>query len=235
MKNLFRIYRHEPPEVLYVVMAIMALIRIVAFMVIAFSGSDSNIPFADPLWNVYCPILITMFMLQALFSIYRRKELMLLPETCHRKYVSLILFMGFLYLVSYAMLICVDLLLNAIFVISKPAMLYSPLISLQSLVSYVITAPSDLLFLLLLIAFCDIFLPLLLNHNLLLVICNTCIGFWFIMRLIPNATNGKLSDGYFSDQPWIIVLCVVGIALCYALGLYCFKRRAVCDHKLLNL
>lgn len=235
MKNLFRIYRHEPPEVLYVMLAIMALIRIFAFMMNAFSDIGSSASFADPLWNVYCPILITMFMLQALFGIYKRKELMLLPESCQRKYVSLILFMGLLNLMSYAVLIIVDLLLNAIFAVIQPEMLYSPLISLQSLASYVITTPTDFLFLLLIIAICNVFLPLLINNNFLMIICNTCIGFWFFMRLIPRATNGELSEGCFSDQPWMIVLCIIGIALCYVLGLYCFKRRAVCDHKLLNL
>ena len=220
MKNLFRIYLNGLSSLLKLFVLLLVLIRIAVFSLHAFLENGSSTFYERALWQTF-------------FLIYRRKELTLLPETNRRKYVSMILYIGLHYVAMYGVLIGVDLLLNAIFAIFQPAQLYSPFVSVKSLADFVITAPADGLLLLLFIALFNVLFPLLINNLLLSFSFNSIIVFWIFLSWMQNLVY--LDRGIFAANPWVMLLFLAGIVACWHLGQYCFNRRAVCDHKLLNL
>ena len=235
MKNLFRIYLNELRSLLYLFVLLLVLIRIAVFVLHATLENGTTAFFERVEWNVHCPFLIAMMVMQTFFLIYRRKELTLLPETNKIKCNSMILYIGLHYVAMYGVLIGVDLLLNAIFAIFQPSMLYSPFVSVLSLANFIIQAPVDCMFLLLLIVLFNFLLPLLINKLLLFFPCSFILMLWIFLSWMETAAYMKLERGIFADEPWLALLFVAGIVACRYLGQYCFNRRAVCDHKLLNL
>ena len=233
MKNLFRIYHNGLRQIVYVFVPLLVLIRIAVFSLHAFLENGSSAFYERAVWNVHFPFLIALMFIQTFFLIYRRKELTLLPETNRRKYVSMILYIGLHYVAMYGVLIGVDLLLNAIFAIFQPSLLYSPFVSVKSLADFVITAPADGLLLLLFIALFNVVFPLLINNLLLSFSFNSILVFWIFLSWMQNLVY--LDRGIFAANPWVMLLFLAGIVACWHLGQYCFNRRAVCDHKLLNL
>ena len=233
MKNLFRIYLNGLSSLLKLFVLLLVLIRIAVFSIHAFLENGSSAFYERTVWNVHCPFLIALMLIQTFFLIYRRKELTLLPETNRRKYDSMILYIGLHYVAMYGVLIGVDLLLNAIFAIFQPAQLYSPFVSVKSLADFVITAPADGLLLLLFIALFNVLFPLLINNLLLSFSCNFIMVLLIFFSWMPNVVY--LDRGIFAANPWMMLLFLAGIVACWHLGQYCFNRRAVCDHKLLNL
>ena len=233
MKNLFRIYLNGIRSVQKLFVLLLVLIRIAVFSLHAFLENGSSAFYERAVWNVHIPFLIALMVMQTFFLVYRRKELTLLPETNRRKYVSMILYIGLHYVAMYGVLIGVDLLLNAIFAVFQPALLYSPFVSVKSLADFVITAPADGLLLLLFIAFFNVLFPLLINNLLLSFSFNSIIVFWIFLSWMQNFVY--LDHGIFVANPWVMLLFLAGIVACWHLGQYCFNRRAVCDHKLLNL
>ena len=233
MKNLFRIYLNGLSSLLKLFVLLLVLIRIAVFSLHAFLENGSSAFYERAVWNVHFPFLIALMFIQTFFLIYRRKELTLLPETNRRKYVSMILYIGLHYVAMYGVLIGVDLLLNAIFAIFQPAQLYSPFVSVKSLADFVITAPADGLLLLLFIALFNVLFPLLINNLLLSFSCNFIMVLLIFFSWMPNVVY--LDRGIFAANPWMMLLFLAGIVACWYLGQYCFNRRAVCDHKLLNL
>ncbi len=233
MKNLFRIYLNGLSSLLKLFVLLLVLIRIAVFSVHAFLENGSSAFYERAVWNVHFPFLIALMFIQTFFLIYRRKELTLLPETNRRKYVSMILYIGLHYVAMYGVLIGVDLLLNAIFAIFQPAQLYSPFVSVKSLADFVITAPADGLLLLLFIALFNVLFPLLINNLLLSFSYNFIMVLLIFLSWMPNVVY--LDRGIFAANPWMMLLFLAGIVACWYLGQYCFNRRAVCDHKLLNL
>lgn len=233
MKNLFRIYLNGIRSVQKLFVVALVLIRIAVFSIHAFLENGSSAFYERAVWNVHFPFLIALIFIQTFFLIYRRKELTLLPETNRRKYVSMILYIGLHYVVMYGVLIGVDLLLNAIFAIFQPSLLYSPFVSVKSLADFVITAPADGLLLLLFIALFNVVFPLLINNLLLSFSFNSILVFWIFLSWMQNVVY--LDHGIFAANPWVMLLFLAGIVACWHLGQYCFNRRAVCDHKLLNL
>ena len=233
MKNLFRIYLNGIRSVQKLFVLLLVLIRIAIFSLHAFLENGSAAFYERAVWNVHFPFLIALMFIQTFFLIYRRKELTLLPETNRRKYVSMILYIGLHYVAMYGVLIGVDLLLNAIFAVFQPAQLYSPFVSVKSLADFVITAPADGLLLLLFIALFNVLFPLLINNLLLSFSCNFIMVLLIFLSWMPNVVY--LDRGIFAANPWMMLLFLAGIVACWYLGQYCFNRRAVCDHKLLNL
>lgn len=233
MKNLFRIYLNGIRSVLKLFVVALVLIRIAVFSIHAILENGSSAFYERAVWNVHFPFLIALMFIQTFFLIYRRKELTLLPETNRRKYVSMILYIGLHYVAMYGVLIGVDLLLNAIFAIFQPAQLYSPFVSVKSLADFVITAPADGLLLLLFIALFNVLFPLLINNLLLSFSFNSILVFWIFLSWMQNVVY--LDHGIFAANPWVMLLLLAGIVACWRLGQNCFNRRAVCDHKLLNL
>lgn len=233
MKNLFRIYLNGIRSVQKLFVLLLVLIRIAIFSLHAIFENGSSTFYERALWNVHIPFLIALMVMQTFFLVYRRKELTLLPETNRRKYVSMILYIGLHYVAMYGVLIGVDLLLNAIFAIFQPAQLYSPFVSVKSLADFVITAPADGLLLLLFIALFNVVFPLLINNLLLSFSCNFIMVLLIFLSWMPNVVY--LDRGIFAANPWMMLLFLAGIVACWHLGQYCFNRRAVCDHKLLNL
>ena len=233
MKNLFRIYLNGIRSVQKLFVLLLVLIRIAVFSIHAFLENGSSAFYERAVWNVHFPFLIALMFIQTFFLIYRRKELTLLPETNRRKYVSMILYIGLHYVAMYGVLIGVDLLLNAIFAVFQPAQLYSPFVSVKSLADFVITAPADGLLLLLFIALFNVLFPLLINNLLLSFSFNCILVFWIFLSWMQNVVY--LDHGIFAANPWVMLLLLAGIVACWRLGQNCFNRRAVCDHKLLNL
>ena len=233
MKNLFRIYLNGIRSVLKLFVVALVLIRIAVFSIHAILENGSSAFYERAVWNVHFPFLIALMFIQTFFLIYRRKELTLLPETNRRKYVSMILYIGLHYVAMYGVLIGVDLLLNAIFAVFQPAQLYSPFVSVKSLADFVITAPADGLLLLLFIALFNVLFPLLINNLLLSFSCNFIMVLLIFLSWMQNVVY--LDRGIFAANPWMMLLFLAGIVACWYLGQYCFNRRAVCDHKLLNL
>ena len=233
MKNLFRIYHNGLRQIVYVFVPLLVLIRIAVFSLHAFLENGSSAFYERAVWNVHFPFLIALMFIQTFFLIYRRKELTLLPETNRRKYDSMILYIGLHYVAMYGVLIGVDLLLNAIFAVFQPAQLYSPFVSVKSLADFVITAPADGLLSLLFIALFNVLFPLLINNLLLAFSCNFVMVLLIFFSWMPNVVY--LEQGIFNANPWMMLLFLAGIVACWFLGQYCFNRRAVCDHKLLNL
>lgn len=233
MKNLFRIYLNGLRPILKLFVVVLVLIRIAVFSIHATLENGSTAFYERAVWNVHGPFLIALIFIQTFFWIYRSKELTLLPETNRRKYDSMILYIGLHYVVMYGVLIGVDLLLNAIFAIFQPSLLYSPFVSVKSLADFVITAPADGLLLLLFIALFNVVFPLLINNLLLSFSFNSILVFWIFLSWMQNVVY--LDHGIFAANPWVMLLFLAGIVACWHLGQYCFNRRAVCDHKLLNL
>ena len=233
MKNLFRIYLNGLSSLLKLFVLLLVLIRIAVFSLHAFLENGSSAFYERAVWNVHFPFLIALMFIQTFFLIYRRKELTLLPETNRRKYVSMILYIGLHYVAMYGVLIGVDLLLNAIFAVFQPAQLYSPFVSVKSLADFVITAPADGLLLLLFIALFNVLFPLLINNILLSFSFNFIMVLLIFLSWMPNVVY--LDRGIFAANPWVMLLLLAGIVACWRLGQNCFNRRAVCDHKLLNL
>lgn len=233
MKNLFRIYLNGLRSLLKLFVVALVLIRIAVFSIHATLENGSTAFYERAVWNVHFPFLVALMVMQFFFWIYRRKELTLLPETNRRKYVSMILYIGLHYVAMYGILIGVDLLLNAIFAIFQPAQLYSPFVSVKSLADFVITAPADGLLLLLFITLFNVLFPLLINNLLLSFSINFIMVLLIFFSWMPNVVY--LDRGIFAANPWMMLLFLAGIVACWYLGQYCFNRRAVCDHKLLNL
>ena len=220
MKNLFRIYLNGIRSVQKLFVLLLVLIRIAIFSLHAIFENGSSTFYERALWNVHIPFLIALIVMQTFFLVYRRKELTLLPETNRRKYDSMILYIGLHYVAMSGVLIGVHLLL-------------SPFVSVKSLADFVITAPADGLLLLLFIALFNVVFPLLINNLLLSFSFNSIIVFWIVLSWMQNLVY--LDRGIFAANPWVMLLFLAGIVACWYLGQYCFNRRAVCDHKLLNL
>lgn len=235
MKNLFRIYLYELRSVIKVFFVMLVLARICVFLTHAELENGSTDFYGRIIWNVHGPIVLGMLVMQTFFMIYRRKELTLLPESNRRKCGSMVAFIGLQYVAMYGVLIGTDLLLNAFFAICQPRLLYSPLVSVQSLAYFFATAPVDCLYLLLLIALFNVMMPLLVNNLLMFFACNIAALIWIFVSWMQEAASGKPDLGLVPADPQTAVLLLVGIAACLRVGQYCFTRRAVCDHKRLNL
>lgn len=235
MKNLFRIYLNELRPVIKLFVVVLVLTRIGVFSIHAVLEDGSTAFFGRAIWNVHGPVVLGMLVMQTFFMIYQRKELTLLPESNWRKCGSMVVFIGLQYVAMYCVLIGCDLLLNAFLAICQPAKLYSPLVSVQSLAYFFATMPVDCLYLLLLITLFNVMMPLLVNQLLLFFACNIAALIWIILSWMQKAANGELDRGLVAADPPMAVLLVAGIAACLLVGQYCFNRRAVCDHKLLNL
>jgi len=235
MKNLLRIYLYEPKQYLYFPLGFLILYRLVLVLLPVIVPDDQTIVYSDSCWNVHYPFMILLMLLYNYVSPYQRKEMMLLPESCQRKFDSLLVYFGLHIVLFYIVLIATDLLNNAVLYFLQPERLYSPFISLQSLCHYAVSAPEDFFLIMFLLVFADVLLPVATNNRAIVMACNCLLLAALVKWLQPVAEEGDLIVGHFQNQAWVIILCLNGIIACRWLGYYCFKRRSFGDPKLFNL
>lgn len=234
MKNLFRIYLNEPLQPFLIPLVLIMCFRIGTIVAASFGGDDS-MSSSDLFLNVRLPILLILLAFQNFNDIYRRKEMALLPVSMASKYCSMLLFLLAFYAVTFGAIIIVDLLLNSMLYFICPTALYSPFICLQVIGSLFIHHPADGFFLLLLMSLVNVLIPLITNRQVLSLLFTTAIVWWlfFKMGLLFSEDGGFIES--LVNSPYIIPVLALAVVLCLLLGYHCFKRRAVCDSKLLNL
>lgn len=232
MKNLFRIYLKEPMHPFIISLVLIVLFRISTVVLLCLEDVHS---ITDPFWNVRLPIIVVLLAVQNFNAIYRRKEMALLPVSMQRKYGSMLLFFLGIYGTTFGAIIILDLLINSVLFFVSPSLLYSPFVCLQELGSLFIHHPADGFFLLLLISLVNVLIPLITNKQMLSGLINTIIVWWlyFKMGFLLSDDAGFVESLF--NNPWISPAIALAVVLSLLLGYHCFKRRAVCDSKLLNL
>lgn len=235
MKNLLRIYLYEPKQYLYLPLGLLFLFRLVVFLLPVFFLDDGPIDYSKTCLNVHFPFMILLILMYNYVSPYQRKEMMLLPESCQRKFDSQLVYFALHIVLFYIVLIIIDLLHNAVLYFLQTERLYSPLISVQSLCHYAVSAPEDFFLIMFLLVLVVVLLPVATNSRFVIIGCYFFGLGYLVNWLQPVVDEGDQLVGHFPNQAWIIILSLNGIIACRWLGYYCFKRRSFGDPKLFNL